>query len=1016
MEEYAEVLKDKRPVSDSDVRTIIESIQRPNDVDEKLFNDVLLNMVKNRNSEITVVEDNPLIRNALQTRENEEKEMNARQDVKLTIEQKRARFYPSVYEDAIPKFYTNDELQFHLDNITRLLQKDMDDVFRLPDVDVNSPQIEDSNPDLEIIAAAAEEEKKLTDNDIEVILNTMDYSKFYVGDRPNVVIDKNVAAAAERDRRREMENQLRRITIKPRRVAKYTELYQQRFYRSLAVPGKYVGNIMASSYGEAATQQTLNTFHFAGDRNARKQLNGLPKFEAIVDVNEKPRNPGITIFTKDSYNDEQLRMKIPMFQMTTMGQIIESYRILGNDAGLPPAPRWEQVSDIIRGVPVEYGGTVGIRTMRYVTAPNIEPARLNVHRGHPAFTTDPLTLKNKGRILEIKFDIKELYFRKITLGQISDAIEEENSKVRVVTSSMDIGLIYIYYPFKGLTQESLIGGGEIPAFAEADPFTVFLKQAYFPKIRELQIGGIYGIDYVSIQSYSIPKAIDKQNSTIPTRAPVSQTDGGAAFNPNRRLSLYFKQEECDRWALDEFTLSYFVVMKLGRFVTPGYIFDLKYDEDDGIRIEFNTIGLMKNDDLYGGKTQLGKDDIISELEGTTKIPIYDLLREGTILPAAGNLNAIFDTDPITINNGILTIDFDGAKLRSFGFDLLQLGSTITSIIESDINSDQQSDLGKTRKAASNIINVKLDLTLDEKLSLLIIKGIPGTFSPGPQELVNYVEEKLKETMAISEAIQNSSLKWFYEADGNNLIEILAHPAVNARYSRSDNGVEIFRTLGAESYRAIILHEIAANVKEGINPAHIELLADALSSKTPGDKPLAQNRNGLAKRGAEFIARGFETTTDSFMKAGLGQVDNLSSFPAQIMIGTLAKNGGLPETDRRRILREDVFQYDFPRKQRQKRENEKREDEKRIDEREADVGERKERSQEGSTFNITDRQTVDTNLPVPVVSAAVVREERITPSATTRQTPGSTASKSRKPLTVKEKMAQMARKGLLKQKP
>lgn len=1047
MEEYEEILKDKRPIIDNDVASILPRIQRPEDVDEKLFSDVVENMIANRNDDIRKYEDDPQIRNALVARENEELQKNALLDIKLTVPQKRARFYPSVLRDAIPKFYstkgdinsntnvnntnannnnnnnsgeTISELEYHLRKVADLIQKDINDIFRPPEVAVNSPSIVDSNLETEIIAKAAEQERKLTDNDVEIILSTMDYGKFYVGDRPNIIIDKNVRSVLERDRKREMENQLRRIKIKPHRVPKLTQLFQERFFRGLAVPSKYVGNIMASSFGEAATQQTLNTFHSAGDRNGRKQLTGLPKFMSIVEVQEKPHDPTITIFMKNQYNEEQLRNKIPIFQMTVLGQVIDSYRILGDNRGLPPSPRWEQVSDIVRGVPIDLTNVEGGRmyrndnVMNYVTMPNINPPRLNTHRGHPAFSYDNMNNVSKGRILEIKFDVQELFFRKITLGQIADAIEEENSLVRVVTSSMDIGLIYIYYPFKGLNMEPLIGKveGGLPSFAEADPFTVFLKQAYFPKIKELQIGGVYGITYVSVQSFALSKAIDKQHSSIPVK---SDANGRSIlnFNPRKRLSLYFKQEDCDRWALNETTLIQYITMKLNRYATPGFTFDAQYFEGDGYRVEFNTVGLMERSELYDELVQMTKDEIIYELENVTKFPITELIRTSS----ESELAQAFDGEPIRVdnngidNNNILTIEFDANRLLLFGFEIADLADTILDVIESDVNDALEKNLNSSvnnnnvnSRPGTDLKRVKLELTVDEKLKRVTVKGIPSWFAVG--SIPTYVKDRLTDTLAISNRIENAAMKWYYEADGNNLIEILAHPEVDARYTRSDNIVEIFQTLGAESCRTIAMIEIAANVKEGINPVHIELLADSITSRTPGDKPLAQNRNGLAKRRAEFIARGFETTTDVFMKAGLGQVDNLQSFSSQIMVGTLKRSGGLAETDRKRILRSDVFQYDFPRHITVKNPNPNEV----LLNPSVPMVVQQTITQENSP---TDVATNDIAIPlmklpeIVIVSAAVVKEN---PALTQNSTPKPTVNKvsgSKKPLSAKEKLQRAA---------
>ncbi len=68
-------------------------------------------------------------------------------------------------------------------------------------------------------------------------------------------------------------------------------------------PGEAIGVVTAESFGEPATQMTLNVFHFAGVQEMQITV-GLPRMIEIFDARKKPSTPSMEIYIERKYNNE----------------------------------------------------------------------------------------------------------------------------------------------------------------------------------------------------------------------------------------------------------------------------------------------------------------------------------------------------------------------------------------------------------------------------------------------------------------------------------------------------------------------------------------------------------------------------------------------------------------------------------------------------------------------------------------------------------------------------------------
>lgn len=975
MDFEGEIIRNRRPLTDEDIAWIVSHVKRPKEVDELIFTQVLRMTMTKYNNEIRGVETDPIIKEYLKQKEVVERERLARLQIKLTETIRSDSNFPSSRDDALPKYFLKDEVGAYLTRWADKIEREVSDAFSLEKFFLNEEQIErilltigqarpwplpedskkllikyladlrfdtrllpelsqllvkvysgETIPKLAKIQEMIEElnsgEQKLTDADIAAALDVIDYTPYYKGDLENIVIDPLVGEAAAVQVKANLRRQLLKVKIKPERVSRLIDLIKLRFHRSLALPGKWVGNTMASSFGEAATQQTLNTFHSAGDRAARKQITGFAKLEAILKSVENPQVSNMTVFPRFRWRGDQLKSRISTFQMTTLADLIESHRII---SALEPRPRWEEIFEIVNGI----GGMVHFER---------KDERLNFHRGNPEWAKS--LSDDQKRILEIKLNTKELFFRRIPLSQIAAAIEEKSSLCRVAFSSIDVGVIYVYYQFDSLANVPSVKG-EIPSFALVDQFAFALDNLIYPRLIELQVAGIYGIDYVSVKNFKLLSAVQFERSDM-------EIDEVA-----NRFRMQFNPEKCMLFGVDGTSIQEFVMTKI-RVCTPyGYDVHPVFNSDT-YEFSFDTAGLRFYDYKKEIYTPLDFKKVQEVVAGDGKVRVFELLRR-PILPAVeislmeekrqksrrklmGNpvptgVQLPFQT-PESINNSNLVVeqveprtqpvDLVRAFAAQFIDSPIRIMDNHPDMIVVDFNAEAMSDLAvriedlvTSVATAPGLTDVTVESVGGQHSAQLVIKQISKLTSiaeeAGFSDLVLFVESLLKKVQVTSDRVEQSSIRWYYNAEGKNFPEVMAHPDVDPIFTRTDNIVEIYRTLGCEACRSILIDEITSNTDAKINPVHVELLADALTFRTPGDKPLSQDRYGLAKRGAEFIGRMFETTTEVLLEAGLGYVDNLQSFPSKIMLGLLGKGSFLTDEDREQILRDpQVFRYDYPR--------------------------------------------------------------------------------------------------------
>jgi DNA-directed RNA polymerase beta' subunit len=127
---------------------------------------------------------------------------------------------------------------------------------------------------------------------IEEIEDILDFIK------PNFNIPIESAIAIMEMTKDRFRNQLKNQKVYPTIIPELKKLIEKNYMESLIQPGESVGIIAAQSIGERQTQNTLNTFHRAG-QSEKSVTVGVPRFQELLNATKAPKIVNCKIFFKE---------------------------------------------------------------------------------------------------------------------------------------------------------------------------------------------------------------------------------------------------------------------------------------------------------------------------------------------------------------------------------------------------------------------------------------------------------------------------------------------------------------------------------------------------------------------------------------------------------------------------------------------------------------------------------------------------------------------------------------------
>ena len=196
----------------------------------------------------------------------------------------------------------------------------------------------------------------------------------------------------------------------------------------------------------------------------------------------------------------------------------------------------------------------------------------------------------------------------------------------------------------------------------------------------------------------------------------------------------------------------------------------------------------------------------------------------------------------------------------------------------NLNSETTNGLVDQSDIISNLKKIS-----DELMNKLVIKGI--------KNINNIVMNNKPYSMYENGEIINSK-HWVLETDGTNLLDVINQPYIDYTKTISNDINEVYKLLGIEAARSLLINEIVDVIQEGagyINSRHVDLLCDTMTSK---GFLTAINKQGITKGNIGPLAKcSFEDTTNQLIKASIfGEKDNLTGVSSNIMLGQTIPSG------------------------------------------------------------------------------------------------------------------------------
>ena len=131
-------------------------------------------------------------------------------------------------------------------------------------------------------------------------------------------------------------------------------------------------------------------------------------------------------------------------------------------------------------------------------------------------------------------------------------------------------------------------------------------------------------------------------------------------------------------------------------------------------------------------------------------------------------------------------------------------------------------------------------------------------------------------------------EWYVETEGSNFRKLLCCDIVDMTRVQSNNGWDIYESLGIEAARQFLIDEFM-DIMEGINQCHVKLLVDKM---TYLGTISSITRYTLRKDESGPISRStFEESVDVFIKASFNcEVEKTKGVSASIICGKRASIG------------------------------------------------------------------------------------------------------------------------------
>lgn len=257
--------------------------------------------------------------------------------------------------------------------------------------------------------------------------------------------------------------QLQEGKINPNKIEEFINELIYRFRRSQVDPGTPSGSVSALGLGRSGTQGSLNSFHNTG----RDTNNGFSRTQELLTASENSKNPTSIIVFAERMTFEEVLENQSDFVKVSISSVLKNHEVIERPT---EKPEW---LDIFLEI--------------YDMGEELPPTPW---------------------VLELEFDLNELYLTKVTLEDIYKVIlEDQPLSVFPIFSPYDDGKMWIY-PIQEMVEESfqnninkLLKQQEKKKMAPQlqsivsvpNQIKAFINNELIPKLGTLRIKGMEGI-------------------------------------------------------------------------------------------------------------------------------------------------------------------------------------------------------------------------------------------------------------------------------------------------------------------------------------------------------------------------------------------------------------------------------------------------------------------------------------------------------------------------------------------
>lgn len=589
--------------------------------------------------------------------------------------------------------------------------------------------------------------------------------------------------------------QFKGLEIEPSLIGRLKVYMRDRFTKALVPPGHRVGMIAAQAAGENASQAGLRSFHHAGISSGT----GFDRIHSITKMSKK--NPFTTIALKGMPGRDKVYQYSQMIESTLVGDICQ-FSIGRTDESV------EEAHEIFKDTPV-YAAEEGGWQERYIELVKVLGEK---KKSRP--------LQRPPWIIRLTCDRDAMVQKKISMYDISSAIEEVKKDVRVIPSDIIEGIIDIYVDISSVAKNS-------------SAIYQYLRLYALNTIRNVRVKGLSSFEKTLVEKYSIIKFIDaieqKGEDTLVTFSKKDVAYNGVPVD--QIIGLLKIKADNENVKIDhendyEYMLRNTNAKKLrSRLIEQDVVLlsdvvPKEVREEEGIlRVQLDKDLLQKTHEVsvvalidffsrQNGLRQFESVDIhfnrhtflltLSHAQSFGPDSILQNMREAQILPE--DILTTAQKDDMTLRFPEIPTSLDVSKLETFV-------ASYGIVMQLNVNKKPEN----LEVVEFELVLNPLDLNTAFQMLLRVVNGckpIPSVFT--------------------SNARQKYSDRYRILAKGVNTLQLTTLPFVNIYASIPSSPMEIFEYFDIEATQSYCYSELVINGGKDVGNRHLGLLADTLT--------------------------------------------------------------------------------------------------------------------------------------------------------------------------------------------